>query len=199
VVYLPKNFVKIQTENLLFVDITPSDWDLTQSFFDLNQSVLKYSAWQDVYKSETMAFFFDNLMRSQFDIPRHTFVLKIADKTDLKKIIGLCSLCLLDNKEKMFNPPEQTGIIRFFLSKEAQGFFYSLEVLSALLRLGFEYLNLHKINTYVDYRNKPLMMILARANMRKEGICRDYLYYDHRWVDQYLYSMLKKEWLESKK
>lgn len=197
-IYINKNFIKIETQNLLLLDSLPQNWPAIKNFFEnIDPELVRYSAWQDLYRKDTQEVF-ESTLKYQFDNPRDKFVLGILAKNDIKIVYGLCSLFLLKNNDMFGCISHRQAVLRFFLSKNGQGCFYSLEVLEALLRFGFEYLGLSRIVMYVDPDNIGLGKVLNRAGFRQEVCSRSSLYYDSGWHDQFIYAILKKEWCSGK-
>lgn len=189
--YLHTNFAKICTKNLFLMDSLPADLEKVKDFFKNNKDVLNYSSWQDIYQQDEGISFFEKSLRTQFEYPRKSFILGIISNNNPAEMIGVCSLCVTEEKKE--------GIIRLALARNIQGLFYSLEVIEGLLEFGFQVLNFNKITSLVDNDNEILRKIYLRANMQEDGMMREYLFYGNKWHDQYLFSMLRREWLELKK
>lgn len=188
--YLHINFAKIGTKNLFLMDSDNDDLEKVKCFFNNNKEVFNYSSWQDIYQQDEGISFLEKSLRTQYEYPRSRFILGIVTKDNLAKMIGVCSLCFIDNNE---------AIIRLALAKNIQGLFYSLEVLEALLEFGFKALSLHKVISLVDVDNDILRKIYLRAGLKEDGKLLKYLFYGNSWHDQYLFSILHKDWLELKK
>lgn len=194
-IYINKNFIKIETPNLLLLDSLPENWSAVKKFFArIDYRILRFSAWQDLYQKDVQGFF-ENTLKFQFDNPRERFILGIVSKKDIKVTYGLCSIFILNKQVLIGQSGHRQAVMRFFLDKVGEGLFYSLEVQDALLRFGFEYLGLSRIVTYVDPQNKVLPKLLSRSGFREEGCSRSFLYYDSTWHDQLIYAILKKDWL----
>ena len=74
---------------------------------------------------------------------------------------------------------------------------YGAEAARALMRVGFETLDLHRIWATADVRNEGSWKLLARLGMRREAhFVRD-LHVKGRWRDTYLYAILAEEGLVS--
>jgi RimJ/RimL family protein N-acetyltransferase len=48
-----------------------------------------------------------------------------------------------------------------------------------------------------SFQNNPAMMLFQRLGMNMDGIRRDFYFRDGKWIDAYLYSLTREEWLKS--
>ena len=69
------------------------------------------------------------------------------------------------------------------------------EAVKAILQLGFQELELNRIEANVDILNIPSIKILEKNNFRKEGILREHVYHSDHFSDSILYSILQKEYV----
>jgi len=73
-----------------------------------------------------------------------------------------------------------------------QGFM--AEALAAVIPYGFEYLNLNRIEAFVNLGNSNSTNILTIMGFSLDGLLREYEFARGQFVDQYCYSLLKKEY-----
>lgn len=71
---------------------------------------------------------------------------------------------------------------------------YATEAAKALLRLGFESYDLHRIVGKCDARNTKSSRVLERAGMRKEAHHRENEFVKGAWADELVYAILASEW-----
>jgi len=71
---------------------------------------------------------------------------------------------------------------------------YGTETMRAMLRHGFETLNLHRIWLQVFADNKRGMRAYEKAGFRHEGIFREAHYQAGKYHDVFLMSVLRQEW-----
>lgn len=84
--------------------------------------------------------------------------------------------------------------IGYWLSQKAQGKGIMTHSVKALLDLGFNDLNLNRIQIKVAIGNIPSKKIPEKLNFRQEGIERDgELLVNGKFTDLIIYSLLKKE------
>ena len=105
------------------------------------------------------------------------------------KLIGDCAL-------RVHAPDARQAIIGITLSSLFQGQGYGQEALSALLDSVFARMRLHRVQADTDPHNTPAWKLLERLGMRREVHSRQSLWFKGRWADEYLYGILRSEWLE---
>lgn len=67
---------------------------------------------------------------------------------------------------------------------------YASEAARAILKYGFEEMNLHRIIATCQPQNKPSYRVMEKIGMRREG------YFKNEWWDEYYYAILEEEWKE---
>jgi len=88
--------------------------------------------------------------------------------------------------------------IGYDLSKEYWGKGYMSEALEELLNYGFEKLELYRIEAKVINGNDNSRRVLNRLGFTEEGLLRSCNYYKGKYVDEYVYSILRDEWKNKK-
>ncbi len=73
---------------------------------------------------------------------------------------------------------------------------YGSEALLLMLDYGFGILNLHRIELNVFAYNERALRAYEKLGFQREGVQRQALYYDHRYHDSILMSMLACEYRE---
>ncbi|WP_405743735.1 GNAT family N-acetyltransferase [Streptomyces sp. NBC_01525] len=71
---------------------------------------------------------------------------------------------------------------------------YATEASRALLALGFDHLQLHRIQAELDARNTASARLLERLGMRREAHLVENEFLDGEWSDEVIYAMLAREW-----
>ena len=103
------------------------------------------------------------------------------------RLLGTCTLFAIHEASRR----AETG---YALASHAWGHGYMLEAMGALLRYGFETLDLNRIEADIDPRNEPSARLLERLGFRREGLLRE------RWIvggevsDSTLYGLLRRDW-----
>lgn len=104
-------------------------------------------------------------------------------------LIGDCAL-RVDEREPY------RAEIGFTLAREYQGRGLASEAVSRLLDYAFDVLGLHRVVAIADCRNAPSVALLERLGLRREGHFVENVWFKGGWADEYLYAVLKDEWLQ---
>jgi RimJ/RimL family protein N-acetyltransferase len=82
----------------------------------------------------------------------------------------------------------------YLVHPDHQGRGYAQEIARALLRLGFEGLDAHRVIGRCDGRNAASANVMARVGMRREAHLVENEFVKGEWTDELIYAMLAKEW-----
>jgi ribosomal-protein-alanine N-acetyltransferase len=107
-------------------------------------------------------------------------------KTGAKKIIGYCDYHVFDEANLI-------GEISFCLAKEHWGQGIMNEAIRAVVRFGFEKLQLNRIEARSMPQNIGSLKVLEKAGFQKEGLIRQGLLKNQTFYDLCLYSILKND------
>ena len=88
----------------------------------------------------------------------------------------------------------QQGEIGFMLRRGEHGRGYGTEAAAELLRLGFEWLGLHRVIGQCDPRNDSSAALLRRLGMRQEAHLREMEWFKGEWGDLLVFAILADEW-----
>ncbi|HLR23581.1 MAG TPA: GNAT family protein [Pseudogracilibacillus sp.] len=106
------------------------------------------------------------------------------------ELVGIIGYNYLDFRNKI-------GSIGYWLSENQQGKGIMTVSIRALIHYGFENLKLNRIEIRIAEQNIQSQKVVNRIGFYYEGHIRDAEWlYDH-YVDHFVYSMLKKEWIHS--
>jgi RimJ/RimL family protein N-acetyltransferase len=86
------------------------------------------------------------------------------------------------------------GEVGYVLNPALGGHGYATEAASALLRLGFEELGLHRIVARIDEDNEPSARLARRLGMRQEARLIHNEFFKGRWSNEVDFAMLADEW-----
>jgi ribosomal-protein-alanine N-acetyltransferase len=95
------------------------------------------------------------------------------------------------------NPDTQTGTFGYVLRKDYWGRGLATEAARAVLRLGFECLDLRRIIADCFVLNPASQRVLEKLGMRREGHFLQSIRKAGAWHDVYLYALLREEWIQS--
>ena len=71
------------------------------------------------------------------------------------------------------------------------------EALQAILKYGFERLNLNRIQAIIDSKNTRSIKLVERLGFKNEGVFRQNSYFKGQFRDDAVFSLLKHEWTKS--
>jgi [ribosomal protein S5]-alanine N-acetyltransferase len=74
---------------------------------------------------------------------------------------------------------------------------YATEAAAALLRYGFESLQVHRVIATCQPENTPSWRVMEKLGMQREGHLRKCIYRGERWWDEYFYAILEDEWFNA--
>jgi RimJ/RimL family protein N-acetyltransferase len=83
----------------------------------------------------------------------------------------------------------------YTLATDAQGQGLATEAVSAWLTYAFDAFDLHRVTATVDCQNLRSVALLERLGMRREGHFLQNIWFKGAWGDEYLYAVLREEWL----
>lgn len=66
------------------------------------------------------------------------------------------------------------------------------EAITAVLRYGFQEMNLNRIEALIDPDNLTSVKLLEKFNFVREGLLREYEYGKGKFDDVFIYGLLKK-------
>ncbi len=101
--------------------------------------------------------------------------------------IGQIAYFLMDSKNHFAE-------IEYCIGEAFQRRGYATEATLAVIRYGFEAINLHKVQICHKASNVPSKKVIEKCGLTYEGTLRDYFYMDGQYVDRLYYSILRDEW-----
>lgn len=110
----------------------------------------------------------------------------IVRKAD-QRLIGTCGF---HRWEKAYYRTD----LGYDLSPDCWGQGYMTEALRAVIKNGFERMQLNRMDAYVYVHNHRSLNLLDKFGFKKEGLLRDYFYLDGIFYDHYLLGLLRRDW-----
>jgi len=104
-----------------------------------------------------------------------------------KRFCGLIEVRDIDNEHSL-------GELSFWLVKDVWGQGYMSEVVKAIVRYGFEVLNLNRLYAYHMLRNPATGRVLEKNGFRQEGLLRQRVRKWGKYEDVALLAVLKQDW-----
>jgi len=83
--------------------------------------------------------------------------------------------------------------IGFELSKEQWGKGIALEAVEAIIKYGFEHMNVQRIEALIEPPNLSSQKLVEKMGFIREGLLRNYEFTCGKFDDLYMYSLLKQD------
>jgi ribosomal-protein-alanine N-acetyltransferase len=125
------------------------------------------------------------LIEGQVETPRKSYTWKISIIAS-NEFIGLAGLKLSCDKFRL-------GEIYYKLIPLYWGKGYATEVSKTLIKYGFEYFHLHKVEAGVATENLRSIKVLEKSGMIREGLRRKILPIRGNWIDNYHYAIVEND------
>lgn len=106
---------------------------------------------------------------------------------ETNECIGQIAFFLVDNKN-------QFAEIEYCIGSLFQCRGLATEAAKAIMKYGFERINLHKIQICTKTINKPSKRVIEKCGFTYEGTLRDYFFMNNQYIGRLYYSMLKSEY-----
>jgi RimJ/RimL family protein N-acetyltransferase len=179
------NSFHLTSSRLLLRRFTDSDL-LPFLAYRNDPAVAQYQTWE-AYSEREAADFIREQKEAEPCSPGQWFQCAIELK-ETGAIIGDCAI-------KVAEQDARQAEIGFTLSRAYQGQGYASEAVSRLLDYLFVDLRLHRVVAITDCENEASVALLERLGMRREGHFIENVWFKGRWGDEYLYAILRREWL----
>jgi RimJ/RimL family protein N-acetyltransferase len=147
--------------------------------------VAKYQSWESCTKQEAIDLV-QEMEATEPGTPGEWFQFAIELK-QTGTLIGDCGM-----KTEADGRQAEIG---FTFSRAYQGQGLASEAVARLLDYAFGELDLHRIYAITDQENAPSVALLERLGLRREGEFVENAWFKGRWSSEYLYAILRNEWL----
>lgn len=148
--------------------------------------VARYQSWHVTEEAGINAFI-ASLQTIEPGTPGEWFQFAVTKRDD-GTLIGDCGLHVLAEDARLAE-------IGYTFGRPFQGQGYATEAVRAILDYAFGALGLHRIAAISDVRNSGSIRVLERLGFRREGHTLQAFWNRGAWVDEYLYALLRAEWL----
>lgn len=166
------------------------DNDLTAFLAYLNDPlVARYQSWES-YTEQQAREVIEKQKTLEPGIPGQWFTFAVELK-QTKALVGHVAL-------KM---PEQDRLqaeMGFTFAREYQGQGLAMEASARVLDYLFSELHLHRVTAITDCENEKSIALLERLGMRREGHFIENIWFKGEWGSEYLYAILRDEWLKKR-
>lgn len=182
------SFSTLETERLILRRF--SDDDLAPFLAYLNDPlVARYQTWES-YTEEQARDVIEKQKNLEPGLPGKWFTFAIELK-ETKKLVGHVALSVKEQDQ-------QQAEIGFTLAREFHGQGLAREATACVLDYTFDVLGLHRVVAIADCENESSVNLLGRLGMRREGHFIQNIWFKGKWGDEYLYAILREEWLRKR-
>ena len=177
----------ITTERLLLRPFAPDDVDAVLAY-QSREDVCRYIPYAPRSREQVIERISPSHARSTLDKPGDALSVAVQLRSS-GEVVG--DVVLIWTSEE-----HRSGEIGYVVAPEHAGHGYATEAATALLRLGFTGLGLHRIIGRLDARNTASARVLERLGMRREAHLVEDEWFKGGWSDTVVYAILDREWQE---
>ena len=183
---IERSFIPLESERLLLRRF--ADGDLLPFLAYVNDPlVARYQTWESYSEQEAR----DVIERQKHLVPGlagqwFTFALELKETGSLVGHIALKS------------EDSQQAEIGFTLAREYHGKGLAFEAASRVLDYVLIDLEMHRVTATTDCENHRSVALLSRLGMRREAQFIQNVWFKGKWGDEYLYAILREEWLRKR-
>jgi RimJ/RimL family protein N-acetyltransferase len=175
----PVRFLEGKQVYLRPIELADTDWYFA-SLYDAETR--KLTGTQKHYSREQIARYIEGKSQDSSSV-----LLLIALRDD-DTLIGDIAIQNID-------PINRNANIRIAINNsDHQGKGYGTEALQLMLDYGFGILNLHRIELNVFSYNERAIRVYEKVGFKREGVQREALFYDHKYYDSIIMSILEDEY-----
>jgi RimJ/RimL family protein N-acetyltransferase len=179
-------FTTLESPRLLLRRFAESDLQPFLAYLN-DPLVARYQSWESYTEQQAR-----DVIQKQLDldpgIPGQWFTFGVELKA-AKVLAGHVALKMQDH---------QQAEIGFTFSREHQGKSLACEAVRCVLNYLFTKLELHRVIAIADCENERSVALVNRLGMRREGHFIQNIWFKGRWGDEYLYAILREEWLSQR-
>ena len=175
------------TERLILRKLLPKDYQDMYEYAS-NENTVRYLAWES---HRTIAFTknYTKFLQKQYkDGLYYDWAVTLKSSG---KMIGTCGFTSLA-------PEHQRGEIGYVISPEFWGMGIAKEAAEAVIRFGFEQMDLHRIEAKFIVGNDASERVMQKLGMQKDGVFRDYMFVKGLFRDICFYSITAEEYFKNK-
>ncbi|MCR6673715.1 GNAT family N-acetyltransferase [Devosia ginsengisoli] len=115
-------------------------------------------------------------------------IILAVELNQIASVIGEVSLILRSADARQ-------GEVGWIFDPDYQGQGYATEAATALLDIAFGPGDLHRVSARCDVRNGSSWRLMERLGMRREAHFREHALFKGEWDEEFVYAMLRREWL----
>jgi RimJ/RimL family protein N-acetyltransferase len=180
-----KAFTKMESARLVLRRFVDEDLGTFLAYLN-DPLVARYQSWES-YTEEQARDVIEQQKGLEPGAPGHWFTFA-AELKETGALVGHVALSVKGDDQRQAE-------IGFTFAREHQGRGLAREAAEAVLDYAFGVLGLHRVVAVADCENERSVALLDRLGMRREGHFVENIWFKDAWGSEYLYALLKKEWL----
>lgn len=175
----------ITTSRLTIRNLNPADLDDFYAYRS-NPVVARFQGYEPMSREQAQAFIADQ-QDQLFGQPGEWVQFGI-EHAPSGRLIGDCAIKLDADDVRL----AEFGIT---IAPQEQQNGFAAESVYGLLAFLFEQAGLHRVSALVDEENTASINLMKRVGFRQEGFFIEHAFLKGKWVSEYLFAMLGREWL----
>lgn len=183
------NIINCETERLIVRFLEKTDYNaFVKGYKNSLPSRNRFD--EGCFDTSFMTFaWFDNLMerRSREAEADYCYMFNIFRKEDGLSI-GYCDIT--PHRREEF----QYARIGYTIHNQFWNKGYATECVGALIRIGFDILNLHRLEAHINLDNPASKRVAQKAGLCFECIRKAFIYEDGQWTDNEVYFINNENW-----
>ncbi|HEX8844843.1 MAG TPA: GNAT family protein [Pyrinomonadaceae bacterium] len=180
-------FTSLESERLLLRRFAESDLSAFLAYLN-DPQVARYQTWESFSEGQAR-----EVIETQKNLepgaPGQWFTFAIELKAT-GALVGHIALKMLEDSRQ--------AEIGFTLAREYHGKGLAFEAAARVLDYVFKNLGLHRVTAISDCENHKSVTLLGKLGMRREGHFIQNIWFKGKWGDEYLYAILREEWLRAR-
>lgn len=181
--------VRLETPRLLLREFNPGDWQAVLQYA-ADPETLRFQQAEPATEAEVRAGL-EAITAQKAETPRSRFEFAIV-RRDTNCLVGWLPLLLT-------LPGLQEAEIGWTLARAQWGQGFGTEAARAVLGFAFETLELHRVWARCEPENTASWRVMEKLGMRREAHFVERRFRRGRWVDEYHYALLAREWWQSRR
>jgi ribosomal-protein-alanine N-acetyltransferase len=173
-----------ETQRLILREVVAADLEAIHAYGS-DPEVLRYLPIEPTTREQAAAQL-QAMLNSQREQPRQRVVLAVMPKQATQPV-GTVVL-------RISSAQQREGHLAVCLRRDSWGQGYASEACAALLQLGFERLQLHRVHTTVSVDNQASVRLMQKLGLRNEGRLVEHLQIRGEWLDSFVFALLRREW-----
>jgi RimJ/RimL family protein N-acetyltransferase len=179
--------IRLETSRLILRRFRKSDLESFLAYRN-DPEVARYQSWDSISRSGAEKFIAYN-SRNRPGTPGKWFQFAVEVKAD-GALAGDCALLIAKSTPRM-------GEIGYTFARSYQGKGLATEAVRAMVDFALHSMRLNRVIATMDCRNARSIALTERLGMRREGHFIQNVWFKGKWCDEYLYAVLRDEWLRN--